>query len=108
MAEKIIREFKLTTLSLKNKISIFILTALIVVIGFLSYTGMPKELFPEVTFPYIMVQTVYPGNNPADIENLITRPIEKEIDGIKGIKKYHQHQCKMLHLLLLSLTLMLI
>lgn len=87
MAEKIIREFKLTTLSLKNKISIFILTALIVVIGFLSYTGMPKELFPEVTFPYIMVQTVYPGNNPADIENLITRPIEKEIDGIKGIKK---------------------
>jgi len=52
MAEKIIREFKLTTLSLKNKISIFILTALIVVSGFLSYTGMPKELFPEVIFPF--------------------------------------------------------
>ncbi len=87
MSDNIIREFKLTTLSLKNKISVFILTFLIVVIGFMSYTGMPKELFPEVVFPYIMVQTVYPGNNPSDIENLITRPIEKEIDGIKGIKK---------------------
>ncbi len=86
MKEKI-REFKLTTLSLKNRTSVFILTVLIAVIGMMSYKGLPKELFPEVNIPYVMVQTVYPGNNPADIENLVTRPIEKQIDGIKGIKK---------------------
>ena len=86
MKEKI-REFKLTTLSLKNRTSVFILTVLIAVIGVMSYEGLPKELFPEVNIPYVMVQTVYPGNNPADIENLVTRPIEKQIDGIKGIKK---------------------
>jgi len=53
----------------------------------MSYEGLPKELFPEVNIPFVMVQTVYPGNNPSDIENLVTRPIEKQIDGIKGIKK---------------------
>ena len=86
MKEKI-REFKLTTLSLKNRTSVFILTALIAIIGIMSYESLPKELFPEVNIPFVMVQTVYPGNNPADIENLVTRPIEKQIDGIKGIKK---------------------
>jgi len=80
------REFKLTTLSLKNSTSVFILSILIIVIGLSSYIGLPKELFPEVNIPYVMVKTIYPGNNPVDIENLISRPIEKEIDGIKGIK----------------------
>ncbi len=81
-----IRDFKLTVFSLKNKTTIFILTLLIIITGWMAYVNMPKELYPEVTFPYIMVQTIYPGNAPTDIENLITRPIEKEIDGIKGIK----------------------
>ena len=40
---------------------------------------MPKSLFPDIVMPTIMVQTMYPGNSPADIENLITRPIEKQI-----------------------------
>lgn len=83
---KKIRDFKLTAFFLKNKTTTFILTLLIIITGLMAYINMPKELFPEVTFPYIMVKTVYPGNAPADIENLITRPIEKEIDGIKGIK----------------------
>lgn len=47
---------------------------------------MPKALFPDIVMPTIMVQTVYPGNSPADIENLITRPIEKQIKSVKGIK----------------------
>ena len=86
MKEKI-REFKLTTLALNNRTSVFILTVLVAVIGMMSYKSLPKELFPEVNIPYVLVQTVYPGNNPSDIENLVTRPIEKQIDGIKGIKK---------------------
>ncbi len=81
-----IREFKLSTLSLKNRTSVLILTFIVAVFGILSYTSMPKELFPEIVFPQIYVSTVYPGNSPLDIENLITRPIEKEIKPIKGIK----------------------
>lgn len=84
--EKVVREFKLTTLSLKNKTSVFLLTFVILVFGLYSYRNMPKELFPDIALPWIMVQVIYPGNPPIDMENLITRPIEKEIEPIKGIK----------------------
>ena len=80
------RSFGLTNLSLKNKTSVFILTVLLTLFGLFSYKNMPKSLFPDIVMPTIMVQTVYPGNSPADIENLITRPIEKQIKSVKGIK----------------------
>ena len=80
------KSFGLTNLSLKNKTSVFILTLLLTFFGLYSYKNMPKSLFPDIVMPTIMVQTVYPGNSPADIENLITRPIEKQIKSIKGIK----------------------
>ena len=80
------RSFGLTNLSLKNKTSVFILTGLLTLFGLFSYENMPKSLFPDIVMPTIMVQTIYPGNSPADIENLITRPIEKQIKSVKGIK----------------------
>ncbi len=81
------RSFKITNLSLKNKTTVFILTALLTLFGIFSYKSMPKSLYPDIVMPTIMVQTVYPGNSPADIENLITRPLEKEIKSVKGLKK---------------------
>jgi multidrug efflux pump len=84
--EKVIREFKLTSISLKNRTSVFLLTFIIIIFGIYSYRSMPKELFPDIALPWIMVQTIYPGNPPIDMENLVTRPIEKEIEPIKGIK----------------------
>ena len=64
------RSFKITNLSLKNKTTVFILTALLTLFGIFSYKSMPKSLYPDIVMPTIMVQTVYPGNSPADIENL--------------------------------------
>ncbi len=87
MATKTDRNFKLSTLALNNSISVFILSALLVLFGVYSYLTMPKESFPEIVFPLIYVQTPYPGNTPGDIENLITRPLEKEIKSVDGIKK---------------------
>jgi len=84
---KVKREFKLTTLALGNKTSVFLLTLLLSLFGMVTYNHMPKELFPDVAFPYVMVQTVYPGNSPVDMENLVSRPIEKELNTIKGIKQ---------------------
>ena len=79
------REFGLSSLSVDNRTSIVILTFIIVVIGAFSYYSMPKENFPEVVFPTIYVGTPYPGNSPVDMENLVTRPIEKELKGISGV-----------------------
>ena len=81
------RYFKITNISLSNKTTVFILTALLTLFGIFSYKSMPKSLYPDIVMPTIMVQTVYPGNSPADIENLITRPLEKEIKSVKGLKK---------------------
>mgnify|MGYP006288541403 FL=1 len=86
MATKTKRNFGLSTLALNNSITVFILSGLLILFGIYSYRQMPKESFPEIVFPLIFVQTAYPGNTPSDIENLITRPLEKEIKSVDGIK----------------------
>ncbi len=84
--KNIIREFGLTSQSINNSTSIIILTFIIVIMGFYTYKTIPKESFPEIVIPTVLISTAYPGNSPVDIENLITRPIEKELKSISGIK----------------------
>ncbi len=81
------RNFWLSTWALNNKNTAYLIMGLAVLFGVFSYVSMPKELFPDINIPTIMVQTLYPGNPPVDIENLLTRPLEKEIESVKGIKK---------------------
>ncbi|WP_044262888.1 efflux RND transporter permease subunit [Saccharicrinis fermentans] len=81
------RKFKPTFAALKNKNTIYLLTFFLFIAGITSYQSMERELFPEVVIPYIMVRTLHPGNSPSDMENLITRPIEKELKGLNGVKK---------------------
>ena len=83
--QSVVREFGPSSLSVDNRTSIIILTFIITIIGIFSYISMPKESFPEVVFPTIYVGTPYPGNSPVDMENLVTRPIEKELKGISGV-----------------------
>lgn len=79
------KEFGLTSLSLRNKITVYVLTLIIVVAGVYSYITLPKESFPEVEQPTVYVSTVHPGNSPEDMESLITRELEKEINTIEGV-----------------------
>lgn len=81
------KEFKPTSWAIDNKVSIYVATVIICLAGIMTYIGLPKENFPEVVFPQIYVATVYPGAAPEDIENLITKEIEKEVKSISGIKK---------------------
>ena len=82
-----LREFSLTSLAVDNRTSVFLFTFMILLFGIGSYTSMPKEAYPEVPWPKKFVNTVYFGNSAKDIESLITRPLEKEIGDISGIKK---------------------
>jgi multidrug efflux pump subunit AcrB len=84
--QSVIREFGLSSLAVNNRTSVIILTIIIVIMGVTAYNMIPKESFPEIVIPTVYVGTPYPGNSPVDIENLITRPIEKEIKSISGIK----------------------
>ncbi|MDX1666030.1 MAG: efflux RND transporter permease subunit [Saprospiraceae bacterium] len=80
------REFGFTSFAVDNGTSIFILALMILVFGIQSYQSMPKEQFPDVKWPTVYVNTPYFGNSAPDIENLVTRPIEKELQSINGIK----------------------
>ena len=81
------KEFFATSWAIDNKTSIYVLVVFITIMGISSYMSIPKEQFPELVIPTIMVSTPYPGASPADIENLVTRPIEKQIKGLSGVKK---------------------
>ncbi len=81
------KEFKLTSWSIDNRTSIFIITIMITIAGLLSYNAIPKEQFPDVTVPRIFVTTIYPGASPLDMEQLVTKPLEKELKGLRGMKK---------------------
>lgn len=72
---------------INNRTSIYVMTIIITLIGLWSYMNLPKEQFPEVKFPQIIVQTIYPGTSPENMENLVSKPIEKELKNITGIKK---------------------
>jgi multidrug efflux pump len=88
MAEKATkRTFRLSNWAVSNRTSVYLMIVIISFMGIGSYSSMPKESFPEVTQPQIYVNTIYPGNSPVDMENLVSRVIEKELNTINGLKK---------------------
>ena len=81
------KEFGPTSWSIDNKVSIYVATVFITLMGIVAYLWLPKENFPEVVFPQIYVATVYQGASPTDIENLISKQLEKQMKSISDVKK---------------------
>ena len=78
---------KFFELIIKNKVTVYILVLMIVIIGASSYISLPRESSPSIKIPYVFIATVYPGVSPQDIENLATQEIEKEVKSISGVKE---------------------
>ena len=81
------RQFGLSNWALNNRKVVMVLTFLIFFWGVYTYNTVPKESFPEIVVPTIYVGTAYPGNSGEDIEKLITKQLEKEINTITDIDK---------------------
>jgi len=79
------KEFGITTFAVGHRTSVVMLFLIISFAGLMAYSSIPKEAQPEVTLPMVAVNTVYPGVSPADIETLITRPIEEELNTISEV-----------------------
>lgn len=77
----------LTDFALKHKPSIFVLITIIFVMGLASYISLPREASPSISVPIILVTTSYFGVTPADIETLVTQPIERRIKEITEVKE---------------------
>ena len=80
------KEFKLTSWAIDNRTAIYIVAILISAFGYTRFMNLPKEQYPDIVVPTISVSTIYVGNSPKDIENLVTRPIEKQLKAISGAR----------------------
>lgn len=82
---KVDKEFGLSSLALNNRTLVMFLASLITVMGIMTYISLPKDSYPEIEQPVVYIGTSYPGNSPLDMENLVTRPIEKELNTIAEV-----------------------
>lgn len=81
------KEFRLSSFSINNRVSVLVMVVLIAILGVRAYTAIPKEAQPDITIPNILVITLYPGVSPVDMESLITRKLEEELATISDIKE---------------------
>jgi len=81
------KEFKPSSWAIDNRTAVYIITILITLAGLSTYFSLPKEQFPEIKIPQIIVQTYFPGTSPENMENLVTKHLEKQMKNLTGIKK---------------------
>ncbi|MEH6406828.1 MAG: efflux RND transporter permease subunit [Leeuwenhoekiella sp.] len=87
MAKNTYKEFKLSSWAIDNKMTVYVITAIIFLAGLAAYYRMPREAFPEVVETKIYVSSVNPGNAAEDVEKFITEPLEEEFNNIAGVKE---------------------
>ncbi|MHA6278759.1 efflux RND transporter permease subunit [Salinimicrobium sp. CAU 1759] len=83
---KLDKDFKLSSWAIDNRMTVYVIIAIIFVGGLMSYYSMPRESFPEIIETKIYVSSVNPGNSAQDIEKFITEPLEEEFNNIAGVQ----------------------
>ena len=74
-------------LAIERPITMFMLSAIVMLIGGLSLARLPVDLMPDVSFPSITVRVGYPGVGPLEMEELVTRPIEQALSAVAGLER---------------------
>ncbi len=87
MSQKLDKSFGISTWAINNRMTVYVITAIILIGGLMSYYAMPRESFPEIRETKIYVSSLNPGNAAEDVEKLITKPLEEEINNISGVTK---------------------
>src|SRR6478752_323074 len=77
----------LSNWAVDNKTAVYVITMIISIAGLVSYYRIPKEQYPEVVFPQFFILTFNDGTSPKDMENLVSKHIEKALKSKKGVKK---------------------
>lgn len=77
----------LTRFSLKNAVAVFIISFLLILGGLYSFSSLKVDLLPNIEFPQLSVEVIYPGASPEDINEQITGKLEDKLKGIEGVKK---------------------
>lgn len=77
----------LTRVSINNPVFAAMIMLALMVIGLLATFRMKVEEFPNIEFPFVVVNTVYSGASPEVIETDITKKIEDQVNTIAGVKE---------------------
>ncbi len=80
-----LKEFRLSSLSVNNRKTVYLILMILLIGGISAYQNMSRESFPEIQMPEIYVNVPYPGNSPDIIKDKVVKPIEKELNKIKGV-----------------------
>ena len=72
--------------SVKKPFTVLVAVIIVLVIGFVSLSGMKTDLLPEMNMPYMMVITTYPGASPEKVEESVTKPMESALGTISGVE----------------------
>jgi multidrug efflux pump len=80
-------EFSISSWAVDNRITVYIMTLIIIVMGTMAYINMPREDFPEILENKIFVSSIFPGNSAEDVEKLVIKPLEDQFKNISGVEK---------------------
>jgi len=94
----------LSDVAIKNRTTIAMLGLIIIIAGCYSYVTLPREAFPDIPIPQILVTTTHEGVSPEDIETSITMKIEKELKSVKGVKEIRSSSAEGLSLIDVEFT----
>ncbi|MFQ6102815.1 MAG: efflux RND transporter permease subunit [Candidatus Glassbacteria bacterium] len=78
---------KIIDVSIRRRVTIAMFTLAVVLFGFVSFLRLKINLLPDLTYPTLTIRTEYPGAAPAEIENLISKPIEETLGVVKNVKR---------------------
>ncbi len=78
---------KLIDYSIRNYHTVIVVIVMTLVVGFLCFQTLPRQLAPTVDKPQIEVKTEYRGLSPAEVERNITRRLEDQLESVEGMKK---------------------
>lgn len=79
----------LSDVSIRRPVFTTMLSLLLLVMGIIGLRGLGTDLFPDVSFPVVVVTTVYKGAGPSEIETQVIKPIEDSVAGISGVDMIH-------------------
>ena len=84
---KLDKDFKISSWAIDNRMTVYVIIAIVLLGGLMSYYSMPRESFPEVIETKIYVSSINPGNSAEDVEKFITEPLEEEFNNIGGVNE---------------------
>ena len=77
----------LSDLSIKRPVLATVMILALVVLGLFSYRRLSIDAFPDIDFPFLVIQTQYPGASPESVEREVSKPIEEAVNTVQGIKQ---------------------